>query len=107
MTNERFDVIISRPILQEAVKNIPQLPEPLNEDIAIFLISQFEGRIPFESEDAILKESLADFYLKIGEPRLATEQLTKIRVDSSHRFLSLLFLINKEMTIIIIINKYY
>ena len=85
VTKEGGDVIIVRPLIKAVIEAIQEQKQPLAEDLSLFLIEKLQNRIPFESEDALIRENLADFYIQIKEFHLAADQLKQIRVDSSHR----------------------
>lgn len=78
-----MDVIIARPLIKVAIEAIQQ--GNIVEELGLFLIDKLSNRIPFEGEDAQIREILADYYCTKALYELAAQQLKSIRVDSSHR----------------------
>lgn len=85
LTQEGMDVIIVRPLIKAAIEAIQEQRGELQESLSLYLIEKLHNRIPFEAEDAQIRENLADFYAAQQAFDMAAQQLKQIRVDSSHR----------------------
>lgn len=85
LTDEGQDMLVVRPLINLAIEAIEEQKDSILEELSLYLLSKFHSQIHFEGEEALLREKLADFYLKNKDYRTAASQLKQIRVDSSHR----------------------
>ena len=86
VVQEGQDVSVIKPLISIVIEALQEQEINVNEELSLYLINAFNKQNSFEGEEALVRENLADSYIKLNDFQSAALQLKQIRVDSSHRF---------------------
>ena len=86
VVQEGQDVSVIKPLISIVIEALQEQEISVNEELSLYLIHAFNKQNSFEGEEALVRENLADSYIKLNDFENAAAQLKQIRVDSSHRF---------------------